>query len=140
MVDTKPAATWKANWDASRARVPAAYAEGINANTNFFEAAKAGQGTYETMMSNPSVLQRRLTGLERKSSQADWKSKASTLGAQRISAGMAAGKPKYDSSVDVSRAALEAVTLPDRTADFRANIQNRVVPIVEALKSVWGRL
>lgn len=138
----KPASIWKANWDAARSRVQQAYIQGVEANTDFFEQAVAGQPTYEAMMTNPSVLARRLTGLQTKSSQADWKAKSVNLGGPRISAGMAAGKPKYDSAADKSRAILESVVgaLPPRVADFRQNIMSRSIPVVEALKQGWGKL
>ena len=83
-------------------------------------------------MQNAQVLRRRAVALER-TSEADWKSRASNLGSVRIADGMRNGADKQTQNYEPIAQALRGVSLPDRTADPMANIDNRVKPIVRAM-------
>ena len=111
--------------------VPNAYAQGIARTQGWKEAAINGQGLYEEQMRNPNVLARRADGLQKVSEQ-DWKTKAGTLGTQRIAAGMTAAADKQAQNYEPIAEALRAVTLQPRGSDPMANIDNRVKPIVAA--------
>jgi hypothetical protein len=139
-MDTKTAADMYANWDAARGRAATNYPLGIDKNTNWHSRAVAGQSTYESAMMNPTVLDRRLTGLQNKTSQADWKQKAKDKGAPRISSGMAAGASKYQAAATVIISTLQGLALPDRTGDAMQNIDNRVKPIATALQQAFGKI
>lgn len=83
-------------------------------------------------MSNPAVLARREIGIN-KVSDAEWRNDAITKGAPVIQTRMVAAASKQAANFEPYRRALEAVTLPPRTGDPIQNVQNRVIPIVQAL-------
>jgi len=139
-MDTKSAAQTYTNWDNARGRAATNYPIGIEANTTWFNRALAGQATYVSAMMNPTVLNRRATGLQAKTSQADWKLKAKEKGGARISAGMAAGASKYQAAANTIIGTLQALSLPDRTGDAMQNIDNRVKPIAQALQAAFGKV
>lgn len=138
-MDTVSSSDMKKAWDDARGRAAANYPVGIKKNTTWYQAALEGQSTYVNQMMNPSILDRRLVGLQSKSSQAHWQGQASTLGGSRISAGMAAGKSKFDAAADVIISTLSGLTLAARVADMDANIDNRVKPVGHALKRAFGK-
>lgn len=112
--------------------VPGNYKAGIERTSNWKESALNGQALYEQQMQNAQVLRRRAVALER-TSEADWKSRASNLGSVRIADGMRNGADKQTQNYEPIAQALRGVSLPDRTADPMANIDNRVKPIVRAM-------
>lgn len=121
----------KQKYVASISGVPAAYGAGIARTQGWKESALAGQDLYKEQMRNEAVLQRRVDGLNKVSEQ-DWKTKASTLGVQRIGQGMTAAADKQTTNYEPIAEALRAVTLQPRTSDPMTNIDNRVKPIVAA--------
>ena len=112
--------------------VPGNYKAGIERTSNWKESALNGQALYEQQMQNAQVLRRRAVALER-TSEADWKSRASNLGSMRIADGMRNGADKQAANYEPIAQALRSVNLPDRSADPMANIDNRVKPIVRAM-------
>ena len=66
-------------------------------------------------------------------SNGEWRERAMTKGAQQISGAVAASVDKWEDNFRPYAEALEAVDLPARTADPIANVQNRVIPVVQAL-------
>ena len=116
----------------SLGQVPGNYKAGIERTTGWKGSAIAGQTLYEQQMQNTNVLQRRARALE-KVSDADWKSKAANLGSVRIADGMRQGADKQAANYEPIAAALRSVTLPSRSADPMANIDNRVKPVVRAM-------
>ena len=131
MVFVPDKATRKARYEKAISGVPSAYNEGIQRTQGWKEAAIAGQGLYEEKMRDPSVLGRRERALQ-KTSEADWKNKAATLGTQRIAAGMQAASGKQADNYEPIAEALRSLTLPARTADPMANIDGRVKAVVAA--------
>lgn len=131
MVFVPNASERKAKYVAAIGGVPAAYNAGIQRTQGWKDAALGGQALYEEQMRNPNVLARRADGLQAVSEQ-DWKNKASTLGTQRIAAGMTAAADKQAQNYEPIAEALRGVNLQARTSDPMANIDNRVKPIVAA--------
>ncbi len=113
-------------------RVPGAYRDGVNKTTGFIDAAVAGQSNYETKMADTTVLARRGKALA-KLTDADWKTPALEKGAARIGQGMQAGADKQSRNYEPYRAALDGATLPARTTDPMANIDNRVKGVVRVM-------
>ncbi len=113
-------------------RVPGKYREGIQGTTGFIEAAVAGQSNYETKMADTAVLARRGKRLAQLT-DADWKNPALEKGAARIGQGMTAGADKQSRNYEPYRSALEGTTLPARTTDPMANIDNRVKGVVRVM-------
>ena len=132
MVYVPSAAERKAKYINSLGVVPGNYKAGIERTTNWKDKALAGQNLYEQQMQNAQVLRRRAIALE-KTSEAEWKSKASSLGSLRIADGMRNSAEKQAQNYEPIANALRAVELPERSADPMANIDNRVKPIVRAM-------
>lgn len=111
---------------------PARYARGIDRTTGFREAAIAGQALYVVKMTDPTILERRKTKLERISDE-DWKKPAKEKGSVRIGPGMIAASGKQSDNFEPYRSELEGLELPARTADPMTNVTNRVGGIAVAL-------
>jgi hypothetical protein len=129
----------KKKYVAATAGVAASYGAGIARTTNWKEAALGGQNLYEEQMRKPDVLARRTAGLN-KVSDADWKNKASTLGVQRIAAGMVEGADRQANNYEPMAEALRSLTLPSRTSDPMQNIDNRTKPVVQAMLRAAGKM
>lgn len=113
-------------------RVAGAYKEGVQRTTDWQEKAIAGQKLFEEKMSDPAILARRGRAIADVSNE-EWKNKASKLGAERIGRGMAENADKRARNYEPYRTAIEGASLPDRTADPMANIDNRVKGMVKVL-------
>lgn len=118
-------------YEQSIGQVPGAYKAGIQQTQGWKEAAIGGQALYEQRMRDPEVLAKRERALQ-KVSEAEWKNRAAEIGSSRIAAGMQANASKQADNYEPIAAALRAVTLPPRSADPMANIDNRTKPIVMA--------
>ena len=139
-MDTKSASDMVSNWQDAIPRAASNYPAGIDKNTTWHANAIAGQATYVSAMMNPTVLDRRVYGLQNKTSQSEWKNNAKTLGAPRITQGMNAGLPRYQAAANTIISTLQAVSLPARTGDANQNIDNRVKPIAQALQQAFGKV
>lgn len=139
MVKVKDRATREKNYRAAIAQVPSKYRDAVSKTTGVIDAAVRAQGLYEEMMRRDEVLRRREQGL-RKVTDADWQRAALDKGAARIGPGMEAGATKQVANYEPIAQALEALSLPDRSADPIANIDNRVKPVVLAMKKASGKL
>ena len=122
-------------------RAPAKYKDGVERTTGFKEAAIAGEALYAAKMQEVISNGTRAKGLE-KSSDEDWKKGVREKGAARIGPGMTAAADKRTRNYEPFRASLEGMTLPDKTTDPMANIDNRLKPVVNKLvetkKSIMG--
>ena len=138
MVDTKSLEQTNANWKGSHGRVAAAYAQGIDNTKDFQSKAIAGEENYAAGVSQAVADRSRAKGLEKISDQ-DWKDAAKEKGATRIAAGMKAGENKYSTGMSKNLAVINSVTIPPRTQDPMANIDNRLKPIAAALHESKGK-
>ena len=132
MVDTKSLEEVNANWKAAQGRVPAAYAAGIDRAKDVINKAIAGEENYAAGVNQAVADRSRAKGLA-KVSDADWKKAAKEKGAVRIAAGMAAAEPKFSAGMAKNLQTIQSVTIPPRTQDGMANIDNRLKPIAAAL-------
>jgi len=138
MVKVKDKQTCEANYRVAISSVPAKYKAGVQRTSGVIQAAKDGQALYVARMQDQSVLDRRLKGLEKVTDQ-DWQIGAINKGSNRIGPGMEAGAAKQSANWDPCRQALTALNLPARVADSNANIDNRVKPVVAAMKQAVGK-
>ncbi|GAI75076.1 unnamed protein product [marine sediment metagenome] len=138
MVRTKGLERTNANWKASHGRVSAAYSAGIDGAQDVIAKAIAGEDNYAAGVSNAVANRSRAKGLE-KVSDADWKKAAKEKGAPRIVSGMKAGEGKYSAGMSKNLSVIESVTIPPRTQDGMANIDNRLKPIAAALMASKGK-
>ena len=129
MVNVPTAAERKQAYLNSLGQVPGAYKAGIERTQGWKEKAIGGQALYVQRMQDQAVLQRRERGLNRVS-EADWKQRAAALGSMRIADGMRNSADKQVTNYEPIAAALRNLSLPDRTADPMANIDNRLKAVV----------
>lgn len=132
MVETKSLADTKAAWEAAIGRVPEAYKRGVEGTSNVIEKSKAAEDLWAARVQEAASRRAREAGLA-DVSDADWKKAAIEKGAARIGAGMNASKEKFGRGMGEVLSTLQGVSLPARTADPLANVDNRVKPIVSAL-------
>jgi len=132
----------RANFEAAVAYIPSRYAAGVKrADWATPAGSDAAEANYAAGVSDAISKKRRQSEV-RKVSNSDWQTAAATKGAPIIGERIrqALGKwaaewgPKYDAVVS------KVGTLPARTTDFRANINNRLVPVVEEWKRAAGKL
>ncbi len=74
-------------------------------------------------------------------SNESWKQAAMTKGKNSIAEGIRQSLPKYQANFTPILAAMndQAARLPPRTTDFRQNVSNRVIPVIEAARRAAGR-
>ena len=121
----------KANYKGAAGTAAARYKEAIP-GIAWQAAAIAGQDLYESQMRDPEVLARRGKNIT-KVSDASFQSAMEKKGAPVIGARMSDAADKQAANFAPYKAAIEAVALPDRTADAMTNIDQRLKPIVAAL-------
>ena len=131
MVRVKSEAVAKRNYEQSTALVPQRFEDGVR-EAEWRAPAEAGQGLYVQQMSNPEILARRLSGIQ-KVSDADWRSNTITKGRGIIAARMTAASQKQIDGWRPYRSAMEGLTLPAKTADPMANLLNRAGAVVEVM-------
>ena len=138
MVKTKSLAETQKAWEDAIPRVAARYKAGVEAAENVIENAIAAEDLYAAKMQEAIADKRRAKRLA-ETSTAEWKVRASTVGATRIASGMQGSVQKFGKGMSEVLNVLQGVTLPDRVADPEANVDNRVKPIVRALAALKRR-
>ena len=137
MVKVKPLTEIQKNYADSSGTAAARYKAAIPRITWQTEALD-GQDLYVAQMSDPDVLARREDGIN-KVSDTEFRDAMLKKGAGVIGSRIKAAAPKMASGYAPIRSALEAVTLEARTADPDTNIDNRVKPIVHAMRRAAGK-
>jgi hypothetical protein len=127
----KSASQAQANYTAASALVPARYEAGVS-TSDWQAKALDGQALYVQRLQDPEVLARRAKNIG-KVSDSDWRSAAITKGRGIIGARMTAAAPKQQANWAPYRSALEALTLPAKTADPMTNLTNRAGAVVQAM-------
>ena len=132
----------RANFEAAVAYIPARYIGGVR-RADWATPAGSDQAetNYAAGVSNAVAKKTRQTKV-RAVSNSEWQTAAINKGAPIIGSRIAGALdkwatkwgPMYDSVVSAVGA------LPPKVVDFRANINNRLVPTVEAWKRAAGKL
>jgi hypothetical protein len=132
----------KANFEASIGYIPDRYKSGVN-KANWLEPAKseAAEKNYADATSKAISQKSRQKAIAAMSND-DWKTAAINKGAPIIGERIRGSLDKYASEFGPILSAVNAksAALPPATTDFRANITNRLVPIVETAKKAAGKL
>jgi len=132
----------KANFEASISYIPSRYESGVRkADWAGPAGSEAAEKNYAAAVSKAVADKSRQKGV-RKVSNSDWQTAAVTKGApiigDRIRGALdkwaATWGPMYD------KVGSKVAALPARTTDFRANINSRLVPVVEEWKRAAGKL
>ena len=143
MVKIKSASEIDKKYKDAISRVPANYKAGVQGTTNWQERASSNEAEdlWKAKIAEAAAVNRRQKAVSQVSNS-EWQNKAANVGATRIGAGMTAGADKRTRNFEPFRSAIEGTTLPARSADPMANIDNRVKGIVKALvdtkKSISG--
>jgi len=139
---TKTKEEARANFEASISYIPARYQAGIRkADWATPAGSDQAEANYAAGVQDAISKKRRQTKV-RNVSNSDWQGAAITKGApiigERIRGALDKWArnwgPMYDGVVS------KVGTLPPKTTDFRANINNRLVPVVEEWKRGAGKL
>lgn len=131
----------EANLKQSIAYIPDRYKKGVMAADWATPAGSdEAESNYATAISQAiadGTRQRKI----RETSNAVWQAGASGKGAVNIGPGILAGLEKYRSNMspvlDAMNAASDAA--PARTTDYRTNITQRLIPVIEAAKRAAGK-
>jgi len=143
MVKIKSSAEIHKKYTDAISRVPANYKAGVQGTTNWQERAASAEAEdlWKVKIAEAAAASRRQKAVAQVSNS-EWQNKAANIGATRIGAGMTAGADKRTRNFEPYRSAIEGTSLPARTADPMANIDNRVKGIVKSLvdtkKSIKG--
>jgi len=143
MVKIKSASQIDANYKNAIGRVPAAYKTGVQNTSDWQEKAssEAAENLWQQKIAEAAAAKRRQKAVSQVSN-ADWQNRAANTGAARIGQGMTANADKRTRNFEPYRSAIEGVSLPAKSADPMANIDQRVKPVVSALvetkKSIKG--
>jgi len=131
----------RANFEAAVAYIPSRYQAGVQ-KADWLNPAKsdAAEKNYASGVQAAVGSKRRQTQIAKLTNE-DWKNAAIAKGVPTIGTRVqqALGKwqanwgPAYDQVV------ARVAALPDRTTDWRANINNRLVPTVEAWRKAVGK-
>jgi len=133
MVKVKPLDVIRENYRAGATVAPARYKDAVSrASWKDAAASTEAEELFKAKMSEVLAEERRRKGIE-KVTDAEWRDAAVKKGATRIGPGMTAAVEKHATRYAPFRSALEAVTLPPKSADPIANVDSRVKPIVSAL-------
>jgi len=131
MVKVKPESEIQKNYEDSTALVPGRFEAGVRVAA-WQGPALEGQALYEERLRDPDVLSRRARNIS-KVSDATWRDETISKGKAIIGARMKTAAPEMVSGFRPYRSALEALTLPARTADPMANLMNRAGAVVTAM-------
>ena len=123
--------------------VPQLYEEGIDRTTNWKSNATSTQAeqNYKEALNKAISEGRRIKGLQ-KVSEEEWKQMSKDKGAANIAKGMELSKTKYLENVTPTmNAAISAIdSAPAKTNDYKANVNNRLMKVIEAQKKAAGKL
>ena len=132
MVDTLGLETSMKRWNEGRGRAPANYKDGVQNASNVIEKAIEAESTFAAAMQEAISKGSRAKGLQKTSTE-EGKKAAIEKGAVRIGPGMAAAEPKMREGLGKVLSVIQGVSIPPRTTDGMANIDNRLKPIAAAL-------
>jgi len=134
MVKVKPLEEIAKRYEESASVIPARYQRGVSAVTDWKSRAASPEAEelWKAKLQEAMAAERRRKSLERVSNE-EWKRRATEIGAKRIGDGVRGAVDKQKRGFAPFHAALSALELPAKTADYRQNIDNRLVAVVETL-------
>jgi hypothetical protein len=138
----KSKAEARANFEAAIAYIPSRYEAGVRkADWQTAAASDQAEKNFADAMSKAIAAKARQAGVKAVSN-ANWQTAAITKGApiigERIRAALSDWEKNWGPIYD--QVASVIPTLPAKTTDFRANINNRLVKVVETWKKAAGKL
>ena len=139
---TKTKEEARANFEASIAYIPERYALGIRkADWATNAGSDQAEKNYAANVQKAIAAKRRQTAVK-KVSNTDWQNAAIEKGAPIIGDRIRGALDKWASTWGpmYDQVVSKVGTLPAKTTDFRANINNRLVPVVEQWKKAAGKL
>lgn len=139
---TKTLEEARANYEASISYIPDRYSAGVRkADWAGPAGGDAAERNYASGVGK-AVADKTRQKAVRAVSNADWQNAAVTKGAPIIGERIRMSIDKWATNFGTaySQVVTKVGTLPPRTTDFRANINNRLVPVVEAWKRAAGKL
>jgi len=132
----------RANFEAAIAYIPSRYEAGVR-KADWATPAGSDQAekNYADAVSKAVAAKRRQAKIK-EISNTEWQNAAVTKGAPVIGDRIRGALDKWASEWGpiYDRVAAKVPTLPSKTTDWRANINNRLVPIVEEWKRAAGKL
>ncbi len=133
MVKVKPLDEIKKHYREGATVAPTRYKDGVTrAAWKESAASREAEELFKAKMSEALAEERRRKAIEKLTDE-DWRKPALEKGATRIGPGMTAAVDKHAARFAPFRSALEGLTLPPKSADPIANVDNRVKPVVEVL-------
>lgn len=136
-IRVKPLSEIEANYKGSASEAQRRYVQAIPRMV-WQENAIAGQDLYVSRMSDPAVLARREEKI-REVSDSEFREAVQEKGANILASRMGAASSKMAQGYAPIRQALEGLSIPERTADPMANIDNRLKPVVDAMRRAAGK-
>ena len=140
VVKTKEEA--RANFEAAISYIPDRYASGVRkADWQGPAGSDAAERNYAASVQKAISTKRRQTKVK-EVSNSEWQSAAVNKGAPIIGDRIRQSLDKWSSNFGPAydQVVSKVGALPAKTTDFRANINNRLVPIVETWKRAAGKL
>lgn len=129
------------NLQAAIAVIPARYRLGVqSADWETKAASDSAEQLWAQNVAAAAAAKRRQAGIHA-AGNAKWQQASMNKGAANIGTGIQNGLAKYTQKFGPILQAMNsaAQSLPPRTADPLANIQNRLVPIVKAARQAAGK-
>jgi len=139
---TKTLEEARANFEAAIGYIPDRYKKGINkADWHTNAVSDQAETNYADAVSKAISDKRRQKKIAGVSNE-EWKQAAIIKGAPIIGERIRLNLEKWQSHFGpvYSSVVSKVATLPPKTSDFRANITNRLVPVVEEWKRAAGKL
>lgn len=131
----------KANFEAAIAYIPARYEAGVN-KADWLGPARSDQAekNYADAMSKAVANKSRQKGVSKVSNE-EWRSAAVTKGAPIIGERIRGALDKWDAEWGPMYESVKSkvAALPPKTTDWRANINKRLVPVVETWRKAAGK-
>jgi len=133
MVKVKDINAAKKNFEDAASLVPERYKQGVS-SADWKEAAMsdAAESLYAQKLQEAIQKKKRQKGIAKVSNE-EWRSNAVNKGAAKIGTAMRLASNKWATAIAPYFEALRNLSLPEKTADPMANIDNRLKRVVEAL-------
>lgn len=130
-IKVKSLETIEKNYKGSTSEAQRRYLDEVD-NIVWQEFALIGHAKYDKAMSDPTIRERQKKGVAA-SSDAEIKA-GMREGGKVLSSRMTAASGKHRTGYAPTRDKLDGLVIPDSTDDYEQNIDNRLKPVVKAMK------